>query len=402
MTTPAAGSYTTLGPTRKDVSSRVRSVLPWVVVLVLGIVAIIAVGDRSTGPDRLLDPRSAGKQGTKALAEVLRQNAIDVQVVTVPEELPPSGSPGTTVVATGDAHLTPAMITEVQARSRGADRLIVLLAEPGVVPLIEPHLSGYAMPATHMLPSAPASGCQVDGIRPGDVVAGASVMMLAAGPVPDASFCLPVQGHPDGGTLLTRLPGTGERPETVLVGFGTGLTNAGITGEDTAAVALRLLGQSPQVTWLVPRPSSDAATGSGAYSPWPLWLTPVALVLAGGTVLLALVRGRRLGRIVPEPLPVIVRAAETTESRGHLYRRSRDTARTALILREATRTRLRRRLGIARSAPLADLIVAVAAATGEPQDRIQSLLVDSDPGSGPALTALGTDLVDLEGKVRRI
>ena len=159
MTTRAADSYTTLGPSRKDVAARVRSVLPWIAVIVLGVLAIIAVGDRSSGPDRLLDPRSAGKQGSKALAEVLRQNGVDVQVVTVPEELAPSGSAGTTIVATGDQNLTPAMVTELQARSRGADRLILLLAEPGVVPLVEPHLSGYALPMQGAAASAPASGC---------------------------------------------------------------------------------------------------------------------------------------------------------------------------------------------------------------------------------------------------
>ena len=126
----------------------------------------------------------------------------------------------------------------------------------------------------------------------------------------------------------------------------------------------------------------------------------MALVLAGGTVLLALVRGRRLGRVVPEPLPVIVRAAETTESRGHLYRRSRDRARTAAILREGTRTRLRRRLGVARTDPLDTLVTAVATATGEPRERILQLLENAEPASNATLVTLGSDLADLEGKVR--
>ena len=101
-----------------------------------------------------------------------------------------------------------------------------------------------------------------------------------------------------------------------------------------------------------------------------------------------------------EPLPVTVRAAETTESRGHLYRRSRDLARTAAILRAGTRGRLQRRLGVARTDPLDTLVTAVVAATGEPRERIQTLLADTEPATTRDLVRLGTDLADLERKVR--
>ena len=88
-----------------------------------------------------------------------------------------------------------------------------------------------------------------------------------------------------------------------------------MTAEDNAAVALRILGHSPDLVWLIPSgvDGPDGATGD-TYDPWPAWTTPVTLVLVLGTALLALVRGRRLGRLVTEPLPVTVRAAETTEA----------------------------------------------------------------------------------------
>ena len=57
-------------------------------------------------------------------------------------------------------------------------------------------------------------------------------------------------------------------------------------------------------------------------------------------------------------------------------------------------------LGVARTAPLDSLVVAVAASTGEPRERILRLLSDSEPGSNADLVALGTDLEALEGKVR--
>ena len=59
---------------------------------------------------------------------------------------------------------------------------------------------------------------------------------------------------------------------------------------------------------------------------------------------------RRLGRLVREPLPVVVRAVETTERRGRLYRRAGDRARAAAVLRLAPADRLARRLAVRRGA----------------------------------------------------
>ena len=392
----AAGSYPALGPTTSDATTRIRAVLPWIAVLVLGALALVAVGARSGPEARLLDPRSAAPEGSRALAEVLRNGGVDVSVVTTLAELPTRLEADTSVVVTADDRLSPDALTEVVRRSREAARLVVLLTVPQTVGELAPGLDGYAVPE---VPSAPAARCEVTGVRPGDVVTGAAVLMLGEGPS-EAVTCLPARGIPDGGALLASLPADADRPETVLVGFSGALTNGQVTREDNAAVALRMLGQSPRLLWLIPS-GEDRATGAGTdpRSPWPDWSTPVALVLAGGTVLLALVRGRRLGRLVPEPLPVVVRAAETTESRGHLYRRSRDRRRTAAILRGATRARLRRRLGIDRTAPLDTLVTAVAAASGEPRHRIQLLLEDGEPASGADLVTLGTDLTDLERKV---
>ena len=71
-----------------------------------------------------------------------------------------------------------------------------------------------------------------------------------------------------------------------------------------------------------------------------LWLT---------VILIALWKGRRIGPLVAEDLPVVVRASETVEGRGRLYRsrRARDRAaqalRTATIQRMLPRTRSGRR-----------------------------------------------------------
>jgi hypothetical protein len=134
---------------------------------------------------------------------------------------------------------------------------------------------------------------------------------------------------------------------------------------------------------------------------WPTWLGAV-LVLAGAAFLLfVLARGRRLGRLVPEPLPVVVRAGETTESRAELYRAARDRPRASAVLRRATATRLAARLGLPPSAPADVLVAAVAVATGTRTEDVRALLTGPVPTTDAELVALAQQLAHLEEKARR-
>ena len=95
------------------------------------------------------------------------------------------------------------------------------------------------------------------------------------------------------------------------------LTNDRLDEEGNAALALGLLGTSRRLIWIVPDPLRRAPDGEhvavGAAAAWVRWVVVQAVV----ALLLALLwRARRLGPVVPEPLPVVVRAAETTEGRG--------------------------------------------------------------------------------------
>ena len=76
----------------------------------------------------------------------------------------------------------------------------------------------------------------------------------------------------------------------------------------------------------------------------------------------AIWRGRRLGPILSERLPVTVRAAETVEGHGRLYYRLSARDRAAGALRAGSRQRLSRAFGHADDA-LA-LSAAVGARTG--------------------------------------
>jgi hypothetical protein len=212
--------------------------------------------------------------------------------------------------------------------------------------------------------------------------------------------------YPDGACFDGQAGAIVAEPEEGLTLFGAdqALTNDQILRADNAAVALRLLGQDDRLVWYVP--SLDDLVGDDGVSLeslLPRWVRP-GLAL-GLVVLVALVawRARRLGALATEPLPVVVRAVETTRSLGRLYRRSGDRGHAASSLRRAARARLAERLRLGSTAPPDAVVREVARRTGRPQDDVAALLglVGDVPSTDRDLINLATDLAELDREVRR-
>ena len=101
-------------------------------------------------------------------------------------------------------------------------------------------------------------------------------------------------------------------------------------------------------------------------------------------------RSRRLGPLAVEPLPVEVKAVETTRNLGRLYRRAGDRGHAAESLRSAARARMTERLRLPRHTEHRVLASAVADHTGRGVDEVDTLLrPDADP------PAHDRDLADL-------
>jgi hypothetical protein len=115
--------------------------------------------------------------------------------------------------------------------------------------------------------------------------------------------------------------------------------------------------------------------------------------------LLALWRMRRLGPLVTEPLPVVVRACETVEGHGRLYRSRRARDRAAAALREAALGRIVTRLGLPRDVPADAVGQELAYRTGRDPGEIRALLFGEVPGDDAALVRLADGLDALEGQV---
>lgn len=372
---------------------RVPLLLVALLVLVPGL-AVLVTGVRGSGA---LDPASPEPGGSRAVAQVLGDAGVPVtrveRVAAASQELQEAGGDATLVVARPDV-LDPERL-DVLADAAGD---VVLLA-PGedaleaVVPqvqLAEPQDGSDGPGAEGATPDADAdpvrAGCDdPDAVAAGTAPGGGLPLEASSG---DATVCF------DGSYAVVRTPG---RTVRVLAQPAV-VTNEALGSDGTAALALRSLGARPQVVWLMASPlDADAAVPDATVADLlPPWVGPVAAQLVLAALAAVAWRARRLGRLVREPLPVVVRSTETARGRAALYRASGESAAPAAALRAAARWRLAARLGLPPSAPAAQVAALAARATGRPLAEVERLLLGPAPADDRALVALATDLDALE------
>jgi hypothetical protein len=192
--------------------------------------------------------------------------------------------------------------------------------------------------------------------------------------------------------------------DTVVVGSRRAWSNDWLADEGNAALGIGLLGERPHLVWLLPQPPARGAADREQRSLTDLlperllWAT---LMLAVAVVFVALWRGRRLGPVVVEPLPVVVRAVETVEGRARLLRAARARESAATGLRDATAARLRDMLRLGADAPPSVIVEATARRTGRSGTDIESVVFGPPPVNDTALIRLAHDLDALEQSVRR-
>jgi hypothetical protein len=402
---------------------RWRAPLGIVLVILLG-GALIALLQPPAAAAGYLDPRNAGPSGARALADILAHR-------------------GEPVMRAGTAE-------SAEAAARGGGVTLVITS-PGL--LSARQLGSLAAAGGNLMLVGPVSA-SLTALAPGNAVAGqASVAaadpacglaaarlagnadmgnVLLRSTMRGAWRCYPVDGHPtlvryvtgDQQTVAEKSTGdrttghrtTGGRTITLL-GSGAPLTNQYLARYGNAALALNLLSGSSRIVWLVPAPPPAGAPPPGSQLslfslfPWPAYLVTIQLAIA--VALAALWRVRRLGPLVAEPLPVVVRASETVEGHGRLYRSRRSRDRAAAVLREAALNRITTRLALPKLAgprpagphanPHANseaICATMAARTGRGAAEIRATLFGPVPRDDAALTALARDIDTLEGEVR--
>ena len=355
--------------------------VPFAILALIFAVALLSVLSRGNQTFGVLEPASYEPTGSRATAQVLRGQGVQIDTVRTAAEAR-RGAAGATVLVTNPDLVRPAQLAELRAQAKD-----LVLVSPTRKTLDE------------VLPGARNEGSVGPDVRPPDCTNAAAVAAGAAR-VGGITYRTTLSGARScyAGALVQ--VSTGDGRSVTLLGAGTPLTNEYFGQDGNAALGLRLLGENPRLVWYLPS-AADPALDTAKVSFYDLipdgWrFGAIQLVIAAA--LFALWRTRRLGPVVTEPLPVVVRAAETVEGRARLYRRSGSADHAGTILREASRARLRPLLGLTADAEPAVIVETVAARSGWDTARVGDLLFGPPPVDDPALVRLASELDVLEQK----
>ncbi len=377
----------------------------WLWPTVVGVSVLLAVAYAAVMVPRTragdLDPDSATPAGSRALAQILRGQGVDVQVVRHSEDLTAAG--GTTIVVVRP-ELVPLDILTWLGDVAGDD---LVLVEPDLIAL-----DAVRMPATPAGDSAPAPaapGCaEPDAVAAGRITGGGRLYRLdnRRGVV-----CYPAAGDNaaddaadnDGGagSVVTASWDRTRGPQRITVlGQGDLLRNRSLAQEGNAAFALRTLGRQPRLQWYVPDPAELTADQAPTLrSLLPPWVTWVALQLAIAAGLALVWRARRLGPLIVEPLPVVVRAAQTQEGRARLYRQAGGRDRAAATLRTTALRRWAKRFDVPADADPSVVADVIADATGRDRLAVRRVLTGPPPHDDGALVRLADELDEIHDDV---
>jgi hypothetical protein len=342
-----------------------------------------------------LDPANPGFSGARGLARTLSSHGVTVIVVRSQRALlNETVGADTTVAVTGTNSLSGRTAKVAQGHSASAASLVLIDPDQEVIKGMGLPVDAHRADLTGV-----AAGCQGTAVGSDFRLARADRAYLPTSGGASATTCFP--DRTDGGGAMVSLPATQPgRPPVTLLGDATLITNGAIQDGDNAAIALRLFGHTDRLVWYIPSVADIDAADSSSRSIAPTWFQPGLALATSAVVLLCLWRGRRLGPLVTEPLPVIVRAVETTESRGRMYRRSGDRARALSVLQLATRRRLSSYLGLSASSTVSSVAAASAAVSGRSYQDVLRLLDSPAAHDDSSLLELANTLLALEKEVR--
>lgn len=377
-----------LGDAAVDPRGRQRwRTAPWVILALAVIVGLGLVTAYLTAPrpGGHMDPTATSPNGARALVTLLREHGVEVVEAGDVAAVEAAARPDTLLVVVQTYHLVDAAILERIAALPG-DRL-----------LVEPmSRTREALAPQLKLGKGSAFGgggdpdCDLrEAVRAGAVQFGGANAYEAADDTA-LTRCY--------GGALVRFSADGR--DVTVVGNSDFMTNGGLLKEGNAALAMNLAGTNPRMIWYAPQSTEGTAEGGATLTDlvpeqvtWLLWQLVVVVAL------LAAWRFRRVGPLVAEQLPVVVRASETVEGRGRLYRsrRARDSAADAL--RTAALQRMAPRLGIPADADAAAIVHLVSQHSGVDPQTVSHTMFGPVPADDAGLVTLARELDNIERQV---
>ncbi|MDQ6752350.1 MAG: DUF4350 domain-containing protein, partial [Actinomycetota bacterium] len=315
--------------------------------------AVLGVGGHGGGA---LSADNPAPEGAMAAAQVLRNQGVVVQPTDSLDAtlaaVRSAGSDRTTVLLY-DAN---ALLNGLQLKRLSSAGSSLVLVEPRPLTLLgvstEITLAGASdLPGRTDSTGTVRANC-------GNADASAAGSIDAGNGDPDAGklYHGPVVCFTDASPKPAGLYAASTDGRITVLGNRAILSNGRLDRDGNAALVLRMLGKHPNLVWYIPSindiPVSSQSRNLSELT--PDWLVPAGSWLLIVAVIGMLWKGRRDGPLVVEPLPVVVRAAETAAGRARLYQDGHATRRAAATLRAGTLTRLARHLRLGPAATADD------------------------------------------------
>lgn len=359
----------------------------WIVLGLIAIVAFAAVSAAVTAPrvGGRMDPAATTPGGAHALIALLRDHGVEVLEAGTVEDVERTAGPDTLTLIAETVNI------------RGKELLGRLAAIPGDRLVLEPVPDAREA----LTPDIRMTDDEQPTDRPDCALPEANRAGMAR-------LDFAATYAPTGKTAVTRCYGgavvryDADGRTITVAGSADFMTNGGLLNEGNAALAMNLAGTRPRLVWYAPqRVEGDAAGGATITELVPDAVGWVAAQLAVVVALLAVWQGRRLGPLVAERLPVVVRASETVEGRARLYRSTRARGQAAAALRAAALQRIAPRVGLGAGASAAAVVAGVSRRFHADDHTLEHALFGPPPQTDAELVALARTLDDIERQVRQ-
>jgi hypothetical protein len=356
-----------------------------ILVLLAGAAVWASAGGSSGGNP--LDPTATGPGGAKALDLLVGRLGGRVDTSG---RLPAAGRGVALILAD---HLTASSRQGVDAWVRSGGTLVI--ADPTSDLAGVAHSEGSTPNTPVAAPGPLMADCSAPWVAGVDQIDAGTVALLAAPAGADATC------FDDGGAFFAveRTVGTG----TVVSIAGPDLwTNASLGTDDNSVLAANLLVPQPgdAVAWL-----NGPVVGGGHQSLVQLLPARVDEMLIGGAialVVLAAWRARRLGRPVPEGLPVVIPGSELVGAVSRLLSRNDQRQHAAELLRRQLGHEVVLRTGVSPSTPPEAVARVVADRTGRDPAAVRATMYGSAPADDGELVELARAVEEIRQEVHGV
>ena len=371
-----------VSPTSRERLSGARPALLLIAFAVLVVLAAALI-PHSRYNDAPVGIRNRGADGAHALAQVLGDHGVAVREVSASEAA--TVGEDTTLVVIFPSRMHDSVARAVETR---ANVIYVGLEEDYGS---SPYTGGLESTRNWVYSDDSSPQCSSEIAQRATSLAfstyqvrGTSPGWQTCFPTPDGSYAYAERDEP--GRFRALIPDSAR------------LRNREILRRGNAALAINSIGRTPKVAWYSPT-RADRIQASGQASVMSPYVAPAFLTVVSALMFAALARGRRLGPLTPEHLPVEVPAAETLVGKARLMRTHRTYEHAATALRSEAASRIAASLGVSTYADQETLAHAIEQ-RGLRASRSSKLLWGPAPSSERDLVRLIHDLDALEKEIR--